>query len=218
MRTFVEYAMPVDLADLSVLWSRIGISINTLHICNSRFENSIDDDTQAAIDSDPSRTGKLPPAVVDYILELDLDVGNAFRYSLFIAACTLHVQTLALYARFAISDYEADLKRRKGSDVAKHAEMLRERLGITFDAQLFERLDDLRIIRNFLIHDWGNLAEGKDAENAYQASLRINALQVACFGRNHDVLFLDNHAAVPFAIDTATDLNDFLRDEFKKLP
>ncbi len=213
--------MAVDKAQLSIVAAQVGIRAWNLHECNARFENSLDDDTQAAINPGGMAAEEIPKEVIDYLLHLDESLGNAFRYGMLVAVATLHVETLAAYCRFGIIDYDSALKSKKnGSDIAKHLELLRERLNITLSSHLEQCLDDFRILRNFITHDWGNfsLAEAKEALKAEEACNRLNAFHSCAFGRLGDSLVLSDHGAVPFAIDIEHQLNEFLKDEFAKLP
>lgn len=203
--------MPIDKEKIEQLRDEISRRIWVLHGCNARFENSLDDEAKAILNPGGLANKNLTQQEVEHVGHLDVSIGNAFRYSMFVGVCTLHVELLAIYCDFFLDDYASAIKGEKqGSDIERHLALLRKRFGIMLDEPLCRILDDLRIVRNCIIHDWGKCVQTRRAQETIEAVARINNSHPNSISDAGTTLLLEDHGAVPLGITTAIELNDAL--------
>lgn len=213
--------MSLDKTQLQNLHNALNDRIRYLSNCNARFETSLDADTFELLNPPSGPLENISPEVIEYAHYLDISLGNTFRYSMFTGACTFHVEMLTILGKFAIPTYDDDykaLKRTNGSDIAKNLQLFAN-LGIVLPAQLGANVEDFRIVRNSIIHDWGDIVNGSKATETKAAIERLNKqYEHAVFSRVGYSIYMEDDGAVPFAIDTAQQLLDFMTAELGKLP
>jgi len=87
--------------------------------------------------------------------------GNLFRQAMLIMVCSYLEEAMNLIGEETISDYATKINRKTGEDWFKKRKRLFNEVGFSFKGieEECDRINDLRVIRNCIVHAGGNITK-----------------------------------------------------------
>jgi hypothetical protein len=167
--------MTVDQSKLKELITYLNEREWQLHDCSSSVESHLSADERDILDSYDDDLDDGGKGIVSCNLRRVELQQNTFRYAMLVAMCTFQEEVVRETCKLITQDYEAKLKRqKKGSWILKHNTILKLEGGIDLDVEsdLFQRMDDLRVIRNFVVHAWGSGRSARDDKERAELEAR----------------------------------------------
>lgn len=150
---------------------------------------------------------------------------NTFRYVMLVAMCSFQEELVREICKLATPDYKQKLMKGRVSWIVKHGPILQSECGIdlTQEGNLFQRMDDHRIVRNFVVHSWGIGKYARDAKDRAElqgAVDRINMRQnCTCIQFTaDDELYFPFHDVVADALVVCLDLIDLFTEQLVTTP
>ncbi len=176
--------------------------------CNAEIESKLrDDEADLCRRIDSGEFDKSDPAVGRMIHHIEYVVGNTFRYTMLVGACSFLEEAVKAITKVLVSDYDARIKalKRKDNWLRIHVRVLSE--SGAFDPGAIRndlyKFHDLIALRNCIVHSWGNVAKTRHPAAVERAVERIKPADVS-----RDGYLLFESDLVPEALCTAEDIVD----------
>lgn len=140
--------------------------IDFLEACDTEIENKISNDLDSAVnlnlsDEDFTRC----------FFHLEHAVGCTFRYCMLIAVCSFLEEAHEAICQHSVAGYESKRgSSGKGSWLDRHRRMFVEHSILCIDevCEQYDLMKDFVVIRNSLVHTWGNINKSKNSARLRQ--------------------------------------------------
>jgi len=136
--------------------------LRRIKICNCDIESKIGEDEGKCREA--LNKGKISKAdLAKASQHIEFAVAQTFRYAMLVAVCSFVEEALVRIAKHADEDYGGHIKEiHLWENRAKaHLDLLRDHCGLNYDPieSQCERFHKMIILRNCVVHAWGNVAE-----------------------------------------------------------
>jgi hypothetical protein len=154
-----------------------------LEHCNAEIEEKLCDERMSLCKKiDEGVYSKHDHAIGRIAYHLEMVLGNTFRYTLLVGVCSFLEEAIKAISRRLVPDYDNQLRdEKRGNWLNKHVRMLRREAAldpvpIQADLQTF---DDLIMLRNCIVHSWGNVSEARNPTAVRASMARIALVELS---------------------------------------
>lgn len=154
-------------------------------------------------------TGELSPDDPDVgraFFHIDCVVANTFRYTMLAGVCSFLEEALKEICRRVVSDYDRELKKKRGNFLRKHVSLL---TGVGLNKAPIQasinKFNAMIAVRNSIIHAWGRLPEGESKKRLERNLKMIETAEVS-----KDGFIVLGDQVIAEAINTAEEIADHI--------
>ena len=152
-----------------------------LEQCNATFESHLDEERRGLQRKrDEGAVRHDDPEVRKINHHREYVVANTFRYTMLVGLCSFLEEAIREITQRLDSNYDANIKAKKGSWLRRHTQVLVAHSGVDLGPirQDLSTFHDLITMRNCVVHAWGRVAGARNPKATKDAVARIDTAEI----------------------------------------